>query len=130
MSENKIQTKLTPGTYRCTENVSVLRDDKRRTSDWRYQPILAGTLFFYTEWTYEPCDDGRKVTECRLYPVGKYSSEECASQRIVQHAPARGGTGTSRRDASAVGCAENMVPTPRSVCLTSCSRRAASPWKM
>ncbi len=70
-----IQTKLKPGTYRLTVDMPALRDDKRRTRDWRCQPMELGTLFFYTEWTYSPCDDETKVTEHRLYPVRCHSSE-------------------------------------------------------
>lgn len=67
--------KLTPGTYRLTADLEALLKDKRRTRDWSFNPIKTGTLFFYTEWTYSPADDGRMVTERRLYPVGRYSSE-------------------------------------------------------
>ena len=43
------QTRLVPGTYRLREDLPALRKDGRRSRDWRYQPIKAGTLFFYSE---------------------------------------------------------------------------------
>ena len=80
---NKIQTKLTPGTYRLLDDLPALRKDKRR-NDWRYKPMKAGTRFFYTEWTYSPSDDDRKVIECRLYPVGDYSHDSVSPNESSQ----------------------------------------------
>jgi hypothetical protein len=70
----KAQTKLAPGTYRCLADFPPLRKDNRRSTDWRYNPIKHGTLFFYKEWEYTPNDDKPEVviTEQRIYPVGDY----------------------------------------------------------
>jgi len=73
-----IQTKLKPGTYRLMRDIAPLRKDKRKTRDWKCNPVTAGTLFFYSEFTYSPHDDDRSFTEHRLYPVGCYSSESVA----------------------------------------------------
>lgn len=76
MTTTKAQTKLTPGTYRLLGDLPPLRQDKRKTRDWRYLPMKAGTLFFYKEWTYAPGDDESKLfTEQRLYPVGDYEHD-------------------------------------------------------
>lgn len=70
------QAMLTPGTYRLCEDLAPLRADKRKTTDWRYMPIKAGTLFFYKEWTYAPGDDETKtITEQHLYPIGSYEHD-------------------------------------------------------
>ena len=84
-----IQTRLKPGTYRLREDVPPLRVDKRRTRDWRYNPIKAGMRFFYKEWTYSPRDDEFKITEHRLYPVGDYehdsvTPDESTNTRILE----------------------------------------------
>jgi|SRR6478609_3532095 len=70
---SKAQTKLVPGTYRLQVDLPALRKDLRKhDSDWRCRVIQAGTLFFYTEWTYAPNEDKPDVTitEQRIFPVG------------------------------------------------------------
>lgn len=72
----KTQTKLVPGTYRLQENLPPLRKDARKSgSDWRYRLMRAGTLFFYTEWTYAPNEEKPDVTitEQRIFPIGSSS---------------------------------------------------------
>lgn len=72
---SKAQTRLTPGTYilKSLYPLDALREDKRRTNDWRYNPIRVGQRFFYKEWTYAPGDDETITsTEQRIYPVGDY----------------------------------------------------------
>lgn len=75
-----VQTRLVPGTYRLSEECGPLRNDKRKKNDWRCNKIAAGTLFFYTEWTYAPSEEHPQatVTERRLFPVGCYGSEGVA----------------------------------------------------
>jgi hypothetical protein len=72
-----IQTKLVPGTYRLTEDLPPLVNDKRRSRDWKCCPMKRGQLFFYTEWTYAPDEERpeRMRTEHRLYPLGSYQHD-------------------------------------------------------
>jgi hypothetical protein len=84
--KTKPQTRLRPGPYRLVEDFGPLLKDKRRTRDWRCQVIKAGTIFFYSEWTYHPNEDKPEVsyTETRLYPVGAYSSESVSVNESEQ----------------------------------------------
>lgn len=73
MSVKRAQTRLAPGTYRLQVDLPPLRSDKRRSSDWRYLPMLAGQLFFYTECVWTPNDDKPEVQiadQC-IYPINK-----------------------------------------------------------
>lgn len=80
----KAQTKLIPGTYHLTVDLPALRKDKRRSTDWRCQPMKAGTLFHYTEWTYVPGDDPEvTLTEQRIYPVGGYEHESVRPDETI-----------------------------------------------
>jgi hypothetical protein len=82
----KAQTKLVPGTYRLIGEMPALRKDNRRTSDWRYNPIKPGQLFFYKEWEYAPNDDRPyvKIIEQRLYPVGDYEHMSVAPNESAE----------------------------------------------
>jgi len=82
----KAQTRLVPGTYRFIGEMSALRNDKRRSSDWRYNPIKSGQLFFYKEWEYAPNDDRPDVTitEQRIYPVGDYEHMSVAPNETAK----------------------------------------------
>lgn len=68
----KHQTRLVPGVYRLREDLPALRNDKRKTRDWRCRPMARGTLFFYQEVTFYPFDDARTYTEQRIWPIGEY----------------------------------------------------------
>lgn len=78
-NSTKVPTRLTPGTYRLIgDDHPALRKDNRRKHDWKCQPIERGTVFFYTEHTYNPGDSERQATEQLLYPVGCYQHEGVA----------------------------------------------------
>lgn len=63
---SEVQTRLTPGKYRLLGDLAPLRKDKRRTSDWRYNPIETGTLFYVTVRNWR-----NGTTEYRIYPTSE-----------------------------------------------------------
>lgn len=72
---------LEPGTYRLTRDLPALEPDKRKTRDWRAQPMKAGTLF-YVARTEKPSDDvpdwARDIWDARSYAF------KCVRQRNGQ----------------------------------------------
>jgi hypothetical protein len=64
-----------PGTYRLSVTLPPLAKDGRRHSDWRYLPLLRGTLFIYTEHFEDHKVQGKRkpvtIVQRWLRPVGK-----------------------------------------------------------